>query len=98
MTKSMSTSPPPRPRLQGLLDQSGEAILEPVLGQLARHPDAERAAVSGHHRRVFQPHVVGALGELEPQLLLHLRPDLVLIQLPPPLPSLPRQAIASRVV
>ena len=68
-------------RLKRLLDQTGEAILQPVLRQLAGHADAERAAISRHHRGVFEPHVIGALGELKPELLLDLRPDLVLVHL-----------------
>ena len=68
-------------RLQRLLDETGEAILQPVLRQLAGYADAERAAISRHHRGVFEPHVIGALGELKPELLLDLRPDLVLVHL-----------------
>src|SRR5713226_276266 len=61
------------------MDQSGEAVLQPILGELAGHADLERVAVSRNHRRVLEPHVVGPLGELEAQLLLDLRPDLVLV-------------------
>jgi len=54
-----------RDRLEGFLDQSGEAILQPVLGELAGHSDPERIAVGRYDRRVFEPHVVRPLGELE---------------------------------
>src|SRR5437660_1366230 len=66
-------------RLQCFLDQSREAVLEPILGELARHADPERASVSGDDRCVLEPHVVGAFGKLKTQLFLHLRPDLVLV-------------------
>src|ERR1019366_1980505 len=59
-------------------------ICQPVLGQLARHADPVGVVVGRQHRGVFQPHVVGPLRQLEPQLFLDLRPDLVLIQLMPP--------------
>src|SRR5207248_1687970 len=58
-------------RLQRLLDEPGEAILQPVLGQLARHADAKGRPVSGDDRRVLEPHVVGPLGELKPKLFEH---------------------------
>src|SRR5437588_8854071 len=71
----------PCDRLQRLLDETGEAILQPVLGQLAWYSDAERAAVGRHNRSVLEPHVVGTFSELKPELLLDLRPDLVLVHL-----------------
>src|SRR6266568_2539480 len=49
----------------------------------ARHSDAECAAVRRHDRRVLEPHVVRALGQLEPELLLDLGPDLILVHVTP---------------
>ena len=66
-------------RLEGLLDQPGEAILEPVLGELARDADPKDAAVRRKQHRVLQPRLVARSGELEPQLVLDGSPDLVLI-------------------
>src|SRR6202162_148978 len=71
-------------RLEGFLDEAGESVRKPVLGELAWHTDPVGVVVGGKHRGVLQPHVVGPLGQLEPQLLLDLRPDLVLVQLMPP--------------
>src|SRR5256886_12479351 len=66
-------------RLKRFLDQAREPVLEPILGELARHADPERGAVSRDDRCVLEPHVVGAFGELKTELFLHLRPDLVLV-------------------
>src|SRR4051812_23749077 len=65
--------------LQSFLDEARETILEPVLRELARHADAKRAALHRNHRSVLQPHVVSPLRELKAELLLDLRPDLVLV-------------------
>src|SRR6266853_5452499 len=69
--------------LERLLDEAGETILEPVLCQLARDADAECAAVRRHDRRVLEPHVVRALGQLKAELLLDLGPDLILVHVTP---------------
>ena len=69
--------------LQRFLDEARETIFEPVLRELARDTDAECAAVRRHDRRVLEPHVVRALGQLEPELLLDLGPDLILVHVTP---------------
>src|SRR6266702_8790519 len=69
--------------LQRLLDEARETVLEPIFRELARHSDAECAAVRRHDRRVLEPHVVRALGQLKAELLLDLGPDLILVHVTP---------------
>src|SRR5437879_3738881 len=69
--------------LQRFLDEARDTSFESVLPELARYPYAECAAVRRHDRRVLEPHVVRALGELEAELLLDLGPDLILVHVTP---------------
>src|SRR5215472_13145778 len=64
-------------RLQRLLDQTGESVLQPVLGQLAGDADAEDASFRREQGGVLQPGFVARLRQLEPELVLYGDPDLV---------------------